>query len=189
MERPLATRLPDLGAKQPGGLGDETMLEVGQHDVGIAVGDGVIEGDGPFGPVQRVGQSNLRQRPGVGQSADTVAACTACGRFQFGLAGQLQRDRDHPCNGGRRDAKLFDAFIELLAQLLDVLAKIAFQLQRCPAGPCLCLFDLPIVHDLTPAEHGFLDLLRQHRSGGAQVVANGVDLLGDAPEKIEIAIE
>ncbi len=74
MQRLLAAGLPDLRAQQPRGLRDEPMLEVGEHDVAIAVGDRVVEGDRPLGPVQRVGQSDLRQRPGIGQRADAVAA-------------------------------------------------------------------------------------------------------------------
>ena len=77
VQRLLATGLPDLRAQQPRGLRDETMPEVGEHDVVVAVGDRVVEGDRPLGPGQRVGQSDLRQRPGIGQRADAVAPCTA----------------------------------------------------------------------------------------------------------------
>ena len=78
---------------------------------------------------------------------------------------------------------------QLLAQPLDLLAKVALELQRRPAGFGLRPVHLPVVDDRAPAEHRLLDLLREHRSDGAEVVADRVDLLGDAPEEVEVAVE
>ena len=70
--------LPDLRTQQPRGLRDEPMLQVGEDDVVVAVGDRMVEGDRPLGPARADRESDLRQRPGIGQRADAVAAGLAC---------------------------------------------------------------------------------------------------------------
>src|SRR5262245_61323313 len=149
----------------------------------------MIERDLPLVAAQGIGQYNLGEWPCIGQRADLVAAGVSCRRLQLRLPRQLQGHRDDAGYRCGTDAELLDALVELIAEPFDLLAQISLQPQGSSTGLCLGSLDLSVVHCFTAAQHRLLDLLRQHGAGCPEVVANRVDLPGDAPEEVEVAIE
>ena len=190
---PVRPRRPDLGAQRPHGLGDEAVVQVCEHDVVVVAGCGVVEGDRPRDVGDRVVEVGRGARPGPAECWHLEHPDRHCGPRQGGgpqrrLVGERERALGDPLDVVGVEVELFDALVELAAELGDAPFDVAPEPVERPGGVTAIRARLGVGVGRA-AEHRRLHLVGEDGRHGAQVVSDGLDLVGDQRQEREVGLE
>ena len=121
---------PDLRAQQAQTHLHQAMVQMDEHDVVTATGDGVIECDGPYPLGVRVAQPLQASRPGAGQRGHPKDAARWCAIEFGGFQRRAARQREAGLHGHRdvvgREVEVLLGGEQTLVQLGDALFQLAF---------------------------------------------------------------
>lgn len=176
---------PDGAAQQAGAVGDQGVLEVGDHHVVAPLGGGGVEGQQAGLAAEGVGEAFEGALPAAPQLGGGEGAVPPVGERR--LAGEGEAGVDDPADVAGGDAEAADAVVELAAEAEGVVAGVAgaqvpFGLELLGGGAGL----RGGVEEDGAAEHAGLDGRRDHGVDRSQVAPFGGDLGGHPGEVLQV---
>lgn len=132
-------------------------------------------------------QAFRAERPSPREGRQIKHAGPVC-RAQRRLPRERKAGSDNVLDVGRGKAQLALGFAELIGEFEQLLAELALKLEHGPDRFAVAFGARRVEHAPTP-EHGFLDLLGNHRADLAEVFTDGFDLERGAHQEFEVAFQ
>jgi hypothetical protein len=185
---PFTRGRPDLGTKEARRLGNQSMAKVRKHHlVAEACREGVIEGDGANLPGEWMGKTDRGSRPRASERRNNEGAGLGPGQ-QWSLPTELKTNADDTFNRFWGDVEIGDALVELGAQGRNLVAEPALGFADLLLCPPFGDGEWSVINGASAAKERLFYLIGEDRAGAADVVADGVDLLGYSEEELEVGL-
>ena len=172
------TSCPYLGAQQAQGLGDQAVTEVAEDDVVAGAGEVRVEGERQFFTRESVDHPLRGPLPGTAERGKPELSIDA-GRKDARLVGHIECGGDDPLDSVGGEIELVHRLLKALVAAGQALAEFALDLEHLGGGLAADTVDGVVIDGRAAPQHGVADLVGEHGTDRAEIVADLFNLVRD----------